>query len=240
VKYELPIGAFPKADYLMPLFHTTLFSNDPPGDAFALAGAAWSFERESGVYHGPPNKMHERSAELFKERGHAPTGNYFSDDVPVFFDMEILIRAAKPAQARQALNLLISSMGVLEGSITFCPEPLSIEPRETGTAPPPKPYMSKTGLFDACKLANRVSRARSLGYALHKLALSYQSSSPHMMDLIRANRRDYSVSRPTQFITSISPMRLRLPIQQSRNWGSRFAQAKRIHRKCLTEPGTPQ
>jgi hypothetical protein len=43
--------------------------------------------------------------------------------------------------------------------------------------------MSKTGLLDACKLANRASKARSMTYALHKLALSYQSSSPHMMDL---------------------------------------------------------
>jgi hypothetical protein len=38
-------------------------------------------------------------------------------------------------------------------------------------------------LLDACKLANRVSRARSLTYAVHKLALSYRASSPHMMDL---------------------------------------------------------
>jgi hypothetical protein len=32
-------------------------------------------------------------------------------------------------------------------------------------------------------LANRASRKRSSSYALHKLALSYQSSSPHIMDL---------------------------------------------------------
>jgi hypothetical protein len=44
-------------------------------------------------------------------------------------------------------------------------------------------YMSKTGLLDASELASRASRKRSSSYALHKLALSYQSSSPHVMDL---------------------------------------------------------
>jgi hypothetical protein len=45
----------------MPLFHSTLFSNDPPGDAFVSRGAAWSFEKESGVHRGPPDKIHEYS-----------------------------------------------------------------------------------------------------------------------------------------------------------------------------------
>jgi hypothetical protein len=167
----------------MPLFHTTLFSNDFPGDAFDSAGVAWSFEKGSGVYVGPTNAIHERSFELFKERGHAPTINHDLEDVLPFFDMEVLIRARELSQAKQALNLLVSSMSVLEGSITFCPKPFSIEPWEVGTTSHTKSYMSMTGLLDACELANRVSRARSLTYALHKLALSYQSSSPHMMDL---------------------------------------------------------
>jgi hypothetical protein len=47
----------------MPLFHTTLFSNDPPGDAFVSRGAAWSFEKEAGVYRGPPEKIHELESE---------------------------------------------------------------------------------------------------------------------------------------------------------------------------------
>jgi hypothetical protein len=168
----------------LPLFHTTLFSNDSPGDAFDSVGAAWSFEKGSGVYVGPPNAIHERSFELFEERGHAPTINHpVSQDELPFFDMEVVIRARELSQAKQALNLLISSMAVLDGSITFCPEPFSIEPREVGTTSHTKSYMSKAGLLDACKLANRISRARYLTYALHKLALSYQSSSPHMMDL---------------------------------------------------------
>src|SRR5215472_7195885 len=106
----------------MPLFHTTLFSNDPPGDAFASAGAAWSFEKGSGLYLGPPNQIHERSCQLRKERGHGPTisSSGWDDDVPPFFDMEILIRAGGLSQAKHALNLLVSSMAIVDGSITFC------------------------------------------------------------------------------------------------------------------------
>jgi hypothetical protein len=127
--------------------------------------------------------MHDYSTKLFEQRGHEAIGNYVSDDLPVFFDMEIMIRAQKSAQAQQAMNLLVSAMAVLEGSITFCPEPFSIEPRPAGTAASTRSFMSKTGLLDACELANGASRKRSSSYALHKLALSYQSSSPHLMDL---------------------------------------------------------
>jgi hypothetical protein len=167
----------------MPLYHTTLFSNDSPGEAFVSRGAAWSFEKESGVYRGLPKEMQDYSMKLFEQRGHAATGNYVSDDVPVFFDMEIMIRAQRPAQAQQAMNLLGSAIAVLEGSITFGPEPFSIEPWPADTAAPTTSFMSKTGLLDACELANRASRKHSSSYALHKLALSYQSSSPHLMDL---------------------------------------------------------
>jgi hypothetical protein len=167
----------------MPLFHTTLFSIDPPGDAFVSRGAAWSFEKVSGVYRGPPKEIHDYSMKLFEERGHSATGNTVSDDAPVFFDMEIIIRALKATQAQQAMNLLVSAIAILDGSITFCPEPFRIEPRETGTARNDMLFMSKAGLLNACALANRVSRRSSSSYGLHKLALSYQSSSPHMMDL---------------------------------------------------------
>jgi hypothetical protein len=89
----------------------------------------------------------------------------------------------KSAQAQQAVNLLGSAIAVLDGSITFSPEPFSIEPWPADTATPTTSFMSKTGLLGACELANRASRKRSSSYALHKLALSYQSSSPHLMDL---------------------------------------------------------
>jgi len=167
----------------MPLFHTGLFSNDPPGDKFVSRGVAWAFEKEAGLYRGPQNETYEYSLELFEKRGHAATFNYFSDDVPAFFDMEIQIRAPGPSQAQRALNLLVSSMAVLDGSITFCPEPFSIEPLEVGTTGHTGSSISRTGFLNACKLANRVSRSRPLAYALHKIALSYQSCSPHIMDL---------------------------------------------------------
>ncbi|MGA3310349.1 MAG: hypothetical protein ABSD08_17325 [Xanthobacteraceae bacterium] len=98
----------------MPLYHTTLFSNDPPGDAFSSRGSAWIFKKESGVYTGPQNEVHEYSMKLFRERGHAPTGNYMSDE-QIFFDMEVLIQASGGAQAQQAANMLVSAIAVLAG-----------------------------------------------------------------------------------------------------------------------------
>ncbi len=167
----------------MPLFHTSLFANDPPGEAFVSRGAAWSFEKELGVYQGPAEKLHEHAERLRQQRGHAPTGHYFGGDMPTFFDMEVMIRAPGEAQARRALNLLVSSMAVLEGSITFCPEPFELEPREAGTDADTTSFRSMNGLLNACRLANRASRARNVAYAVHKLAHSYRSCSPHMMDL---------------------------------------------------------
>ena len=126
--------------------------------------------------------MREHEAKLRGQRGHAPVGNYFSDEQPVFFDMEVMIRASRLDQARQALNLLVSSVAVLEGSITFCPEPFSIEPIEDASVPP-KSFQTMSGLLNGCHFANRASQNRSFVYAIHKLALSFQSSSPHIMDL---------------------------------------------------------
>jgi hypothetical protein len=33
----------------MPLYHTSRFSGDAPGAVFSSRGAAWSFEKESGI-----------------------------------------------------------------------------------------------------------------------------------------------------------------------------------------------
>jgi hypothetical protein len=168
---------------LMPLYHTTLFSNDPPGDAFVSRGAGWSFEKKSGVYRGPREKIHDYSMKLFAQRGHAATANHVLDGPPVFFDMEIMIRAEKQTHAQRGMNLLVSAIAVLEGSSTVYPGPLRVEPWEVGTTSYRKAFISKDGLLDACELANHASRKRSSNYALHKLALSYQSSSPDLMDL---------------------------------------------------------
>ncbi len=168
---------------LMPLFHTTMFTNDPPGASFKSIGAAWSFEKRSGLHLGTPEQVHQRSSELLKERGHAPTFNSGFEGGTTFFDEEILIRSRSRSGAMQALNLLVSAAAVLDGSIEACPEPFSIELRQVGTPARTKSFIGRIGLLDACELANRVSRDPPMTYALHKLALSYQSSSPNLMDL---------------------------------------------------------
>ena len=200
---------------------------NPPGTAFVSRGAAWSFEKEPGVYHGPPNEMHDYSMKLFEQRDHAATGNYGSDDVPVFFDMEIMIRAQKLAHAQHAMNLLVSAMAALEGSITFAPDPFSIEPRAAGTAPPTTSYLSRSGLLDVCVLANRASRKRSSSYALHKLALSYQSSSPHLMDL-------HPDESPRRFRVQSDPI---YHVYLANAVTLACGQVKRIRRRCRTAHG---
>lgn len=97
--------------------------------------------------------------------------------------MEIMIRAQNLAQAQQAVNFLCSAIAVLDGAVSLCPEPFSIELLPANTVAPTGWSMSRGGLLNACELANRASRNHSSSYALHKLALSYQSSSPHLMDL---------------------------------------------------------
>jgi hypothetical protein len=46
---------------------------------------------------------------------------------------------------QQAMNFLMSSIAVLDGSMTFCPAPFGIGPREAGTAPPDESFMSRAG-----------------------------------------------------------------------------------------------
>ena len=167
----------------MPVYHTTLFSTDPPGEAFCSRGAAWSFEKEFGICRGSDEEVRAYGHKLFEERGRWPTYISYGECGRSSFDMEIMIRARGPAQARRAMNLLVSAMAVVEGSITFHPEPFSIEPRPVGAAARTRLYRSQSGLLDACELANRSSRSRAASYALHKLALSYQCSAPDMMDL---------------------------------------------------------
>ena len=224
----------------MPLYHTTLFSTDPPGAGFVSRGAAWSFEKESGVYRGPPEKTHDYSIKLFEQRGHAPTGVHGLEGAPVFFDMEILIRADNPPQAQRAMNLLVSAMAVLEGAITFSPEPFSIEPCDARTKSNAKSFMSKSGLLDACALANRASRRRSSSYALHKLALSYQSCSPHMMDL-------HPTNSPRRFGVQADPIyhvylanAVTLAYSAIEELGLEIRASARARQGCRTEPGTRQ
>jgi len=55
----------------------------------------------------------------------------------------------------------VSALAVLDGSITFVPEPFSIEPWSEGASGQNKWSMSRSGLTKACELANRASRSRS-------------------------------------------------------------------------------
>jgi hypothetical protein len=166
----------------MSVYHTNLFSTDPPGDAFFSRGAAWSFEKESGIFSGTRAEVRAHFLRLKRERGGSGPAT-ISDVGTSFFDMEIIIKARGLAQARQAMNLLVSAVAVLEGSINHCPEPFSMDPRPVGTALRPPFWSHSKDVLNACKLANRTSRNRSASYALHKLALSYRSSSPNWVDL---------------------------------------------------------
>jgi hypothetical protein len=167
----------------MPLYHSTLFSHEPPGTEFISRGAAWAFEKASGVFVGSKDELAALQERLFHERGHAPTTGYFGDDQPILFDMEIMIRAADADGAGRALNQLVAAMAVYQSGITFCPEPFAVDLREEGAPRGQPSFMSMDGIIPACVLANRASRKRGLSYALHKLHLSYRSVSPHIRDL---------------------------------------------------------
>jgi hypothetical protein len=167
----------------MPLYHTTMFSSEPPGTEFISRGTAWTFEKASGVFTGTKDELATLETKLLNERGHASGAAYRGDDYPILLDMEIMIRAADAATAERAFNQFVAAMAVCESGITFCPEPFTIELREAGTARGQPSYMSTSGLISACMLANRASRKRALSYALHKLHLSYRSVSPHIRDL---------------------------------------------------------
>lgn len=166
----------------MPLFRTGLFSTDWPGKAYRSKGAAWTFLKRSGVYRGKSDAVHSHSMKLFEERGHSATAVHWQGG-SVFFDMEVLIEAPSAMRARHAVNMLVASLTTLDGSTAAVPEPFQVEPHVL-SAPGRKNWiLSRDGLLAACSMANRASRRYSLSYALHKLALSYESSSLHIMDV---------------------------------------------------------
>jgi hypothetical protein len=126
------------------------------------------------VYHGPPKKTHDYSMKLFEERGHAATGNYEADDLPMFFDMEMMIRAKGEAQARQVVNLLIAAMAVLEGAITF-------GVMGTGQAPNRSRHLSRPSIATVTRSRDRqasaVIRQRWCGRATPRGASSFRPFS---------------------------------------------------------------
>jgi hypothetical protein len=165
----------------MTLYHTTIFSGDYPGTAFQASGAAWRFEKSSGVFHGTREELDAENDRIRLERGHAPTLNYFGP--AVFFDMEIMIRAANEQRARQGCNLLCAALDVLEGCVAGYLNPaedIHIRPFRAKKEQPS--FFSTSGITAACRFAALASRA-SQSYAMHKLAFSYRSAGPHPMDM---------------------------------------------------------
>jgi hypothetical protein len=167
----------------MPLYHSTIFSGDYPGTAFKAAAAAWQYEKESGVFQGTRDELRAENERIRLERGHAPTQNYYGDGHPVFFDMEIMIRATTEQRARQAVILLCSAIDVLHGSAMGYSDPIEdIHIRLSGAKQSTSPFFSTSGITAACRFAALVSRA-SQSYAMHKLAYSYRSAGAHHMDM---------------------------------------------------------
>ena len=180
----------------MPLYHSTIFSGDYPGTAFQASGAAWRFEKASGVFRGSPEELHAENERLRLERGHAPARHYFDEDHPVFFDMEIMVRASNDQRAREGCNLLCAALDIFHGCvITYVDPAEEIHLRPFGTKHNQRSFFSTTGITAACRFAALASRA-SLSYAMHKLAFSYRSAGAHHMDMHpRYSRREFGVQK---------------------------------------------
>jgi hypothetical protein len=178
----------------MPLYHTTIFSEDYPGTAFQASGAAWRFEKPSGVFHGTREELYAENERIRLERGHAPTQNYFGPGHPVFFDMEIMIRAANEQRPRQGCNLLCAAIDILHGCVVGYMNPAEdIHIRLFGTKKEQRSFFSTSGITAACRFAALASRA-SQSYAMHKLAFSYRSAGG--MDMHpRYSQREFGVQR---------------------------------------------
>jgi hypothetical protein len=168
----------------VPRFHTGFYSTDLRGAGAFFRGAGFAFEKEAGRFPGMPKptavKHHEKR--LFRERGRAPGAVYSSSDGDVWFDGEIIIQASRHAAAKRAFNLLVASIAVCDGDVTWLPHPLEIE--RLAENPSDREFMmSRDGVTSACALAAWGSRHRSSAYAIHKLHLSYRSCSLNLMDL---------------------------------------------------------
>ncbi|MGY4317248.1 hypothetical protein [Bradyrhizobium sp. JR3.5] len=167
----------------MPLYHSTIFSADYPGTAFKAVAPAWQYEKANGVFRGTGEELHAENERIRLERGHAPSQAYYGDGHPVFFDMEIMIRATTTQRARQAVTLLCSAIDVLHGSAMGYFDPMEdIQIRLSGAKQDTPSFFSTSGITAACRFAALVSRA-SLSYAMHKLAYSYRSAGAHHMDM---------------------------------------------------------
>jgi hypothetical protein len=161
----------------VPLYHTGLFSTDRASEATSFRCGQASFETEPNILTS--TEVDELRESIRKQRGRPPVTVWFGETLWCF-DAEITIRAANLQQARTAFNLLVSALAVVDQLI---PEPLDLDLVEC-PAPPPTPFhFSRDGLLRACLLASRASQRRNTQYAVHRMALSYRSVSPHFVDL---------------------------------------------------------
>jgi len=107
---------------------------------------------------------------------------------------EVLIRARTRLAAQRRLHLILASIALIEGSVSFIPDDMVALPidgdcedlehlRGTSFFPGRKATFSTPAISDACLLAVRCSRRRHLQYALYKLYLSLRAVSPEMVDL---------------------------------------------------------
>jgi hypothetical protein len=165
----------------MTRYFTKLFSMDQHG-AFIAKAAAWTYEKESGLFTGTTKEVAALQERLREERGRAPSFGYFGPDQPTLFDTELTINANNLATANRAFNLYLASLAVCDAGIQMCPEVFDIELTDVRSSRD-NFFMSRYGLLRPCALACRASRNRSLAYAVHKLHLSYRCVSPAIIDL---------------------------------------------------------
>jgi hypothetical protein len=166
----------------VPLYHTGLFSTDETNERLSFRCGQASFEIEPSLFVGTPAELDKRQESIREQRGRPPVMGWF-DATHRSFDAEITIRAANLQQANTALNLVVSALAVVDMGVQFVPEPFDLHLVEC-PAPPPIPFhFSRHGLLRACLLASRASRRRDTQYAVHRMALSYRSVSPHVVDL---------------------------------------------------------
>jgi hypothetical protein len=213
----------------VPRFHTGFYSTDLRGAGAFFRGAGFVLEKERGRFPGMPRtaKRHERR--LLRERGRPPASVYAAANGDMWFDGEIIIQAPSHAAAKRAFNLLLASIAVSDGDITWLPHPLEIERlAETGDPSGRKFMISRDGVLDACALAGEASRHRSTAYAIHKLHLSYRSCSMNPMDLQPGPFKLYPVERDpiahvhnanaiTSAYSAIEELRLEIVVPQGQS-----------------------
>src|SRR6266540_6578969 len=180
----------------MPRFHTGFYSTDLRGaDAF-FRGVGFVLEKECGRFPGMPGGLERHQDRLFRERGRAPVAVYDGSNEDMWFDGEIMIRAAGHAAAKRAFNLFLASIAVSDGDIMWLRHPLEIEHLAEESHPSDREFMtSRDGLTHACALAAQASRDHSSTYAIHKLHLSYRSCSTNLMDLQPSPYKLYPVEK---------------------------------------------